>query len=194
MASYAALGDSISFHGWDGNPTSAMTAAQYRADTAKAVKWLQSRRYAGRMWRAAVVNNLAAAGNAIRDLVLAQASYTSNGSSTPWPPLNRYDIPRYGFYNATAANTNAVFALMQLTHQSLVVFNHGIHTDGGNDATPALFDNFMDRAEEGIAAGWLEFTTFEELWLESGGQWGDVSGATTAQFIEGGSVVTRQYL
>lgn len=194
IATYAAQGDSISFHSWDGSVTAAYTAAQCRTDTAQAVKWLQSRGYKGRIWRAAWVQNSATNAAATRDLVLGEATSTNGSGFAIWPPRDRWDINRWGAHGRTNTEVDTQFATWQLTNSLLLVYTHGIDAGGGNNITPAEWDYFMTKVEAGIAAGWLEGVTFEDLWLRSGFQWGDMRGAPSMQTVVNGVATIGQTL
>lgn len=194
IAQYAAAGDSISFHGWDGSVTSGYTAAECRTDSGRAIKWLQSRGYRGRMWRAAWVQNTAPNSSAINDLVVSQATGSNGSSLGIWPPRDRWNIPRWAIHGRTTGDFDARIDLWQKTNSLMVVYTHGIDEAGGNDITPDLFDYFMTKVEAGLAAGWVAPVTFEQLWLESGFQWGDLSGGSTVQLIDRGSAVLGQTL
>lgn len=193
IAGFAAEGDSISFHGFTANPTATMTSAEVRVDTIKCIKWLQARGYAGRMWRAAWVQDTAANSSAVQGLLLGQAQ-----SSMPsvrlgtWPPINPHNMERWNFYGRTTTEVDTHFTLLQKTHGLTVTYNHGIHADGGNDATPAEFDYWMDKVEAALSAGWLEATTFEALWLESGGDFGTVGNAPVARYTDSTGAVASK--
>lgn len=196
IATYAAAGDSISFHGFTALPTATMTAAEARVDTIKCIKWLQARGYAGRMWRAAWVQDTAANSAAVRDLLLGQAQ-----SSMPsvrlgcWPPIDLHNMERWNFYARTTTEVDTHFMLLEKTHGLTITYNHGIHAAGGNDATPAEFDYWMTKVEAALDAGWLEATTFEGLWLESGGSFGTVGNDTTAVYTDAAAgVATKRVL
>ena len=197
VAEFAAAGDSISFHGWTGDPTASMTAAQVRSDTALCIKWLAARGYAGRMWRAAWVQNTAAQHAAVNDYVLGQAMWDQATHSVKldiWPPRDMQNIARWEFYGKSDANIDNQFALLKKTHGLMVVYNHGIGTGYAYDATAAEFDRFMDNLEEGIAAGWLEATTFEQLFAESGGRFVTAAGATFAEYVDPTGATVRKAL
>ncbi len=207
-------GDSISFHGWDGTATSSMTDAQRRTDTVKSIRYLASQGYEGRMWRAAWVQNSGNAaaireyviGQAFSTpsapVVWPQASHLE-----AWPPHNMHSIYRWNVSGAdyaigsggqvgggSAGYVDDVFAALQATHGLIVPYVHGIEgapgSTGaavgvpGNDITLEKWDYFMDKVEAGIAAGWLEPTTFEELFFESGGTFSQIGGGTLARWID----------
>jgi len=197
VATFAAQGDSISFHGWTADPTTAMTAAEVRSDTMKCVKWLAARGYAGRMWRAAWVQNTAAQHAAVNDYVLGQAMWdqaTHSVKLDTWPPRDMQNIARWEFYGKSDATIDNQFALLVQTHGLMVVYNHGLGTGYVGDATAAEFDRFMDNVEAGIAAGWLEATTFEQLFAESGGRFVSAAGASYATFPDKTGVTVTKYL
>jgi hypothetical protein len=196
IASYAALGDSISFHSWDGTVTSSKTVAEVRTDTLKCIKWLQSRGYNGRIWRAAWTQNLATNYTAAIPYVvgMSQSSVPAVKLGT-WPPRDIFNIERWEFYQKTTSEVDIHFDLWQKTYGLDVVYNHGVNTAGGNDATPAEFDYWMTKVEQALTDGWLEAVTFEQLWLESGGDFGNVGGDPVTRYTDSlGAVTTKRVL
>ena len=185
LATFAAAGDSISFHGWDGAETSAMTDAQLRTDTIKCIKWLQARGYTGWIWRASWVQNLAPNPGAIKGLVLGQAhSSLPSVRLGPWPPRDIHNIPRYTHISATNADLDDGFWRLKMTNSLMVCYGHGVGTGDPFDTTQATFDYFMDKVRAGIAEGWLEPVTFEQLWYESGGSFSDLGGTAVARSFD----------
>jgi hypothetical protein len=165
-----------------------MTAAQLRADTLAAQKWLQAGGYLGRVWRAAYVQNTAAAHAAINDYVIGQRTWDVSTFSVPqdiWPPRDMQNIATWSFYDKTepsSADCPTTFDILRRTHGLLVVYNHGVGTGYVNDATQAQFNEFVAAAQAGIQAGWLEATTFEALFTESGGTFESMGGALVARY------------
>lgn len=195
VAAFADAGDSISLHGWDGSVTSTMTADQVRADTLKAVRWLQQRGHAGRMWRAAWVQNSAPQAAAARDYILAGATPSSSAALTCWPPPDRWNIPRVALHGLTSAQVDGYFAQLETTHQLMVVYTHGIHADGltgGADSTPAQWAYFVAKVSAAVAAGWLEGVTFEDLYGRSGGKFRQVFGQAQAEYVDEKGVLVRR--
>jgi hypothetical protein len=194
IAQYAAEGDSISFHSWDGSVTATYTAAEARADTAKCLKWLQARGYAGRVFRAAWTQDTAANSAAAASLLLAQAQ-----SSMPsvrlgtWPPINPHNMERWNWYGRTQSEVDIHFDLLQKTHGLTLTYNHGVHEEAGNDSTPAEFDYWAGKLEAALDAGWLEAVTFEQLWLEGGGDFGWIGNDPVARYSDaaGAQVIKR---
>lgn len=168
VAMVAATGDSIGLHGWDGAVNSTMTAAQIRADTTKALKWLQQRGYTGGVWRSAWVQNNAPEHAAAQPLVLAYATPSGAASVSVWPPTDRWNISRVSLHGSSDAALAGYFTTLQRARQLLVIYTHGIHTDGGGDSTPAQWANFLTHLDAGLAGGWLEGVTFEQLLARSG--------------------------
>lgn len=194
IASYAEIGDSISFHSWDGAVTSSKTAAEIRADTAKCVKWLGARGYAGRMFRAAWTQDLATnyAAAIPYTLGLPQSSVPSQHMSS-WPPRDFANIERWSFYGRPSSEVDDYFTLWQKTYGLSLTYNHGINISGGNDATPTEFDYWMTKVEAALSAGWLEAVTFEQLWLESGGDFGVIGGHPVARFVDPTGATVSKY-
>ena len=198
IASYAALGDSISFHGFSGNVTSTMTDAQVRADTVATLKWLAARGYRGRMWRAAWVQNTAPNHAAADPYLIGQATWditTHSVALDMWPPRDMQNIARWEFYPQSDAQIDTQFDILKRTHSLMVVYNHGIGTGNANDSTQASFDRFMLNVNLGITQGWLEPTTFEALFAESGGSFQTLNGATVASYTDrDGTPITKRVI
>lgn len=191
-------GNSISFHGWDGGPTSAMTAAQVRADTMKAIRWLQRHGYSGRMWRASWVQQLATNAAAAHDLLLGCATSTARTDPIPWPPANIMEIPRATLDRSiTAAQVDARFAWLKKTHQTEVCFIHRVNTDAADSfgCSQDLWDHYVSKLETGITEGWLEGVTFEQLFFRHGGRFESTGGAHVARYVDAaGNMVTKNVL
>jgi len=187
--------NSISFHGWDGAPTAGMTAAQLQADNAKAIKFLQAKGHQGRMWRAAFVQGAAAQWASLREQLIGSASGVDISRPTPWPPLDMMRLPRYTLDNnaQTTATIDAQFAYLETTHMLELRFIHGIGS-GTYDATPALFNYYMDKVEAAIQAGWLEAVTFEQLFAESGGRFVNAAGSVFAEYVDVNGTTVRKVL
>lgn len=199
VAQFAAEGDSISFHGFTANPTAAMSEADIRKDTVQCLKWLQARGYRGRMWRAAWVQNQATNHLAADPYVIGQATWDVTKHSVAldcWPPRDMQNIARWEFYGK--ANLGVIdnqFGILKRTHGLMVVYNHGVGTGYSGDATQVEFDRFMQNVNTGISEGWLEATTFEALFAESGGTFQTLNGATVATYTDrDGNRVTKTAL
>lgn len=182
-------GNSISFHGWDGSPTSAMTEAQLRTDTLRSIKFLQREfpNSLGRFWRAAFVQNSAAQRAAVYDYLLAAAAGgADNLGPTMWPPNNWYHIRRWSLDNyKTLGNIADLFTQAQATHLTYNVFVHGYDsTTPGWDVDSTRWALFRDSLDAAVAAGWAEVVTFEQLFLESGGTFSTSGGATVAEYTD----------
>lgn len=187
-------GNSISFHGWDGAPTSTMTAAQLRADTAKAVKWLQTHGYSGRMWRAAYVQGSAPAWESARGLLVGSASGTGPSRPNAWPPQDMHNIYRYALDNtATTASIDAWFDWLKATHMTDLVFVHSEST-ATVDYTPELRTHFLARVDQALAEGWLSFETFESLFRAAGGRWSEGGGSAVAEWTDAQGARTVKHL
>lgn len=186
--------DSIGLHGWDGAATAAMTAAQIRTDTLKAIRWLSSRgHYGGRLWRAAWVQNSATNASAAQPYLLAYATPSSTASLECWPFTNRWNVPRLSLHGRSAATVDGWFDQLQQTHSLLVVYTHGIDAAGGNNTTPAEWAYFLGKVDAAIAAGWLEGVTFEDLLVRSGARIRSAFGGLAVEYMdETGAVVQKR--
>lgn len=163
-------GDDMSIHAYAGEVTATMTAAQIRMDSLKSHQWLQDRGYArGRQWRAAWTQNEAPAHAASQPYYAAYATPRSAAGMETWPFLDPWNVSRWSVHGRTPAETDQMFTTLQRTNSLLVCYTHGIHADGGPDATPAEWSHFISKIDEGISGGWLEGTSFSRLLALSGG-------------------------
>lgn len=195
VATIADAGDSISFHSWEGAVTSSMTEDEIATDTMKAIRWLQQRGYAGRIWRAAWTQNAATNAAAARPYVLAYATPTSVSSQTAWPPPNRWNIPRTSIHGRSEATIDGIFEALELTHGLYVFYTHGIHVDGDTDTTPDEWDYFMIKLSAALDEGWLECVTFEDLYARSGGKFRQALGDAQYEYVDDtGTVVEGSML
>lgn len=194
VATFAAAGDSISFHSYAGEVTSTMTADQIRTDTLKAIRWLQQRGHAGRMWRAAWTQNSAPEHAAAQPYVLAYATHNSQAGLSTWPPTDRWNISRWSVHGRTTTDTDTMFNNLKRTHQLLVCYTHGVHADGLTDATPAEWNYFISKCEQGLNEGWLEAVTFEDLHARAGGTFRAGFGRAQAEYLDASGAVVRKDL
>lgn len=185
-------GDSISFHSYAGGVTSSMTSTQIAQDTLKCIRWLQQRGYEGRMWRAAWTQNDATNAAAARPFVLAYATPNSTSAQASWPPTDRWNLPRTSVHGRTTSFVDDIFAEMEATNGLFIWYAHGIHSDGGNDATPAEWSYFVSKLQAGIEAGWLEGVTFEDLYARSGGKFKQGFGDPQYEYLDTTGTVIRR--
>lgn len=158
-------GNEISFHGYDGTATSAMTNAQLKTDCLLSKKWLMERGYFyGSLWRAAYVQNLATNAASCNSFLLFQA--TSTGTTTPdvWPPINPDNIGRMSVHGRTPAVMDTQFDNLKKTRGIQLFYYHNVDSGGGTNATPAEDAYLKSKIESGIAEGWLEVVTFKTLY------------------------------
>jgi len=87
------------------------------------------------------------------------------------------------------SNITGLFTTLQATRMSVNVFIHGY------DETTPSFDVSQDRWElyrglldDAVADGWAETVTFEQLFLEMGGEFGTSGGATVATYTDADGV------
>jgi hypothetical protein len=158
-------GNEVSFHGYDGTPTSAMTNAQIKTDCLLAKRWLMERGYLyGALWRAAYVQNLATNAAACNNLLLCQATATASTSQDAWPPIDANNIGRMSVHGRTPAVMDTQFSNLQKTHGMQLFYYHNVDSGGGTNATPEEDAYFKAKIEAGIAEGWLEVVTFKMLY------------------------------
>jgi len=99
LARYASEnGNDVSWHSYKGENDVGQSAATVRANAMKAIKTLERHGYHP-VWRGAWLGNTATPNHsAIQSLIPAYA--TAQGTETPeaWPPVNRYDVARFGVH------------------------------------------------------------------------------------------------
>lgn len=163
----AARGDSISFHGFTAAVTATMTPEQAAEDTRLAVAWLKQNGFVGAMWRAAWVQDQAtdAGAAASAPYVLAQAQHSMPSFRLDsWPPRDMMNIARTpGMDGQTALYMDA----LKRTRGLMVMYQHGIQEGYPNDATPAEWAAWRDALALALSEGWLEATTFEDLYIDT---------------------------
>lgn len=177
-------GDSFGFHGYDGAATATMTAAEIRADTVKAQKWLSARGFTGGMWRSAWVQNTAENASAANSLLVAGATSTNSNGYETWPPRNRYGIVRYALHGRTNAEYDTMFATLEETHQVLFGYTHGISGTEPFQMTPEQWGYFLAKVDQGKSEGWLECVTFETLMARSGARWRQGLGEMVYEYTD----------
>lgn len=180
--------NSISFHAWQGQVTSTLTGEQLQDDTARCIKWLQKHGYSGRMWRAAFTQGNAPEWAAVEDMVLAARSGmdTIARNISCWPAIHPMKIPAQQIDNFTMTSNTVIdqrFDLAKRTHGLIVPFFHAVGPGTAN-ITAEKFDYWLSRAQAGIAEGWLEPVTFEQLFFEMGGQFTNANGANLATWVD----------
>jgi len=186
-------GNSVSFHGKTGGATSGMTAAQLAAENDYCIEWCRRYGYQGRMWRAAYVQNNAAA---VEDpLVTAQfigsafstTALTVRDTYQVWPPINNYHIYRQGIEVQASSATNQAnmdswFGRLKVDHGVLCVFFHRLDENDPFSTRQADWDYFVAKVAQGIAEGWLEGVTFEDLYYGSRGNFVQTNGVAKSHW------------
>lgn len=195
-------GNSISFHGKTGGATSGMSAEQLAAETAYCVDWLRAHSYQGRIWRAAYVQNWAPASDdpLVTSQLLGSAySVTAldvTDTHQMWPPYNQYHIYRTGIEVANTSATNQAnltswFDRLKLTHGLACIFFHRLNEVDAASTRQSDWDFFVGKVTTGLAEGWLEGVTFEDLYYGSGGNFEQRNGQAVSSWP---IKPTRRYL
>lgn len=175
--------NAVSFHGYDGGPTSGMSAEQIRVDTMSAIKWLQQRGYwKGAFWRAAYVQNRAPNASAAESLILASATPNDHYGVTVWPFQRRYDVPRIALHSLTQAGIDSMFTTLRDTHQLALVYMHAIDARGNENVTMENWNYFARELSGAMAAGWLEAVTLDNLMARSGWRFRRGFGTTVIEY------------
>lgn len=185
--------NSIGFHGHDGTTDSSKTAAQLRADTMKAVKWLGKYGFTGGLWRAAFFGNSAAQHAAIRGLVTAYACPAGASLIATWPFIDRWNVPRIGIHGWSNAVVDGMWSELAATNGLMVCYAHRVNAGGGADATPAEWAYFLTKLDAMIAAGTIEGVTYEQLFARAGGRFrqGMAGGRTAEYYDESGTLIRK---
>ena len=189
-------GNSIGLHGYDATVTSALTGAQLQAQTMKAIKWLAARGHTGRIWRSAWFQNAATNSSATDSLVLANPM--GGGDSVErvntFPFEDTFNVVRVALHGKSDAEVDTLFAELEANHGVLVCYTHRVSESGVTNITPAAWAYFLSKIDEGIAGGWLEGVTFEELFRRMGGTLRTgLHGGITAEWPDfDGTLVSKQ--
>lgn len=162
--------NSISFHGYTTSVTASMTTTQVIDETVKAQQWLAARGYMGRMWRAAWMQNSATNSPATDPLVLANPMYSGGYEYVHmWPFSNPSHVQRTVLHGKTSSEIDDIFTAAERCRGVIVCYTHDVRSDpSAIDMSITEWDYFISKIDEGIAAGWLEGTTFELLMAQSG--------------------------
>lgn len=167
---FAAAGDAMSIHAYDGAVTSQMTAKQIRQDALRAQGWLLDRGLPATPFRAAYTQNEAVNAAAADPFFAAQSTGTNKSASMEtWPHVNPRDVGRYILHGRTPAQIDAQFATMKSTHCVWFPYTHGIDAAGGSNITPTEWAYFLSKVDAAIAEGWLEATTWDRMLAQAGG-------------------------
>ncbi|MFN7241699.1 MAG: hypothetical protein ACK4M5_00350 [Dietzia cercidiphylli] len=168
---FAAAGDVMSIHAYDGAATANMTPDQIRVDALRAIAWLDARGLgSGALFRAAYTQNLATNASAAEPFFAAQASSTNlSASMETWPHVNPQNVGRYTLHGRSNADLDARFDTMKKTHCLWIPYTHGVATGGAFDMTQAGWDYFLAKYDQAVAEGWMEATTWPRLLATSGG-------------------------
>jgi hypothetical protein len=180
-------GNSISIHYWGtGTATADMTADEVRADVLRTVKWCNEKGYTGGVWRAAYLGEVCPQAAAGFPYLLGSADYATESGPTCWPPVDRYNIPRYSIYQSrTLADIDAHFAILRDTHAVSLMFTHAVGPIDAYDMDATQMAHILSWIDTGLTAGWLEGVTFEDLFARSGGRIRPgFNGGQVADFID----------
>jgi hypothetical protein len=168
LRSRASKGDSISFHGYTAAVTATMTPSELVQDTILSQAWARQNGFVGAvLWRAAMVQDTAlpASAAAAGAYLVAQAQYSMPSFRLDsWPPRDMKNIARTpGMDGQTTLYMDA----LKRTRGLMVMYQHGIQEGYPNDATPAEWAAWRDALAAALTEGWLEATTFEDLYIDS---------------------------
>lgn len=171
LATAYAAGDDMSIHGYTGDPTSTMTGTEITADNLNTLDWLQTRGYTrGSEWRAAWVQNTAPNAAVARPYYAAYATPAALSSSyETWPPVDKWNLGRFGLHDVAAAQIDAMFDVAQKTHGMVHLYTHGVDASLSGAIKPADWTYFYGKLSAAVAAGWLEVVTMSQLVARSGG-------------------------
>lgn len=156
----------FSYHAW--NPTQKasndMTAEELKEEMAKCTHYLKKNGlYPDYFWRAAFVQNLAPAHDALNEHMESYACYDENSQFDAFPFKSSYGINRKQIHNISNANIDTFFDILEKTHCLAVFYTHDISDDGGIHMTNAELDYFVNHVKNGVDNNWLEGTTYAQL-------------------------------
>lgn len=164
---FAAEGDQMSIHAYDGAVTKTMTPEQIRTDALRSQGWLIKKGLPPTLFRAAYTQNEAPNAFAANPYFSAQATSTgSAGGLETWPPANANNVSRYQLHQRTNEQIDAIFARLKATRSLWIPYTHGITATGTSNITPESWAYFLTKVDQAIAEGWLEATTWERMLKE----------------------------
>lgn len=190
-------GNSISLHSWGETVTSGMTEAEIRAESMKAIKWMNAQGFKGQYFRAAWWQENAPNYAAALPYYLGMATHKSDSGLAVWPPVDRYNIPRYSIYQArTLAEIDAHFEGLRDTRALSLMFTHRVAPNPGiYDCSIAQWDHILAWIDTGVSEGWLEGVTFEQLFARSGGRFRpSIRGGQLVEYLNEDGDLTIQML
>lgn len=162
--------NSISFHGWSGAISNAYKdGSQAREETRKCQEWIQAlptNGNTGWRWRTAWMQNRSPFSPASDDMVEANPMWDPHNlppkGATMWPLPHPYNYHRQAIHQLSERTMKEMFAQARKTHGVLVCYTHNVG-EGATNIAPERWTQFLHAVDEGVAAGWLEATTFEKL-------------------------------
>ena len=155
-----------SYHGWLSERTALMSAAEIQEESAKCIYYLKSHGLDPiHIWRAAHTQNEAPNADAQIGMVEALATSTSVSGYTTFPFPNPYNVPRRALHNMSESDIDAMFAMIQKTHCSIVLYTHGIGS-GSYETTSAIWETFIGKLETALESGYIRGTTYSRLETE----------------------------
>ncbi|MDW4519851.1 polysaccharide deacetylase family protein [Staphylococcus saprophyticus] len=156
----------FSYHAWDPTQKASkdMTAEELKEEMAKCTHYLKKNGlYPDYFWRAAFVQNLAPAHDALNEHVESYACYDETSRFDVYPFKSSYGINRKQIHNISNANIDTFFDILEKTHCLVVFYTHDISDDGGIHMTNAELDYFVNHVKKGVDNNWLEGTTYAQL-------------------------------
>ena len=156
----------FSYHAWDPAQKASkdMTAEELKEEMAKCTHYLKKNGlYPDYFWRAAFVQNLAPAHDALNEHMESYACYDESSRFDVYPFKSTYGINRKQIHNIPNASVDTFFDILEKTHCLVVFYTHDISDDGGIHMTNAELDYFVNHVKNGIDNNWLEGTTYAQL-------------------------------
>jgi len=179
-------GNAINLHGWNGTLNTEKTLDELLSDAALGKKYLQAKGiFRGPEWRGAFLMNYApleSDPDYLSGTTIAQAFYDGTGGATIWPPLDRWNIRRYGIHNRTQEALLGEFERLDAFHHLLIAYTHYISDSRPeSNMSPENWAYFLSLADARVRAGTLEFVTMADL-LETDGLYADGFNQFRARF------------
>ncbi|MDW4327805.1 hypothetical protein QI090_12130 [Staphylococcus saprophyticus] len=156
----------FSYHAWDPTQKASkdMTSEELKIEMAKCTHYLKKNGlYPDYFWRAAFVQNLAPAHDALNEHVESYACYDETSRFDVYPFKSSYGINRKQIHNIPNASVDTFFDILEKTHCLVVFYTHDISDGGGIHMTNAELDYFVNHVKKGVDNNWLEGTTYAQL-------------------------------
>ena len=158
----------FSWHSWVGADTATLTSASLREENRKCMSALRKMGILPEhFWRCAWKQNKAENAMSCKDDLSGFAHWDAAAKRQVFPFNDKYKIGRFAIHNYSQTEIDAFFEELKKTHRIYVFYTHSCLEDvsqaGAGSVTPAQAEHFANACAQGIADGWLECVTYNQL-------------------------------